>query len=440
MDRFEDDASPDLGEVARYVRVERRWKGRWLEGANAVGSLPLRFCVLILSFGAASLSTRVALSEAPAIGDHVVLCRKSPPMGSVEVVKERSLRSRLHRLSLQDQGRYRFAFTEARSNLELSEVPSGTPAVLVSLVQEDLPLRTRSAQIEFIGGTRSGMRGWCGEEDLLTPAAWASLLSPPKVDRTATAATSRETQIIGPLSKFAGKPRYRAVNVGPGPSVEIRWKGRTYPLTLLGIDAPRIEARRFVQKVLNGRDVYLQYDPEQRRDRNGKPSPYIYRDDGMFINLELVSRGLAVVAEPPGALADLFLDAQMKAREAEKGLWADGRSPTDGSYPSREYLANLATTRSKGEARHAREQAAKAANRATRERLMFGMMGGPGNMGGLGSSGGLGGGMGGGFASQGGYYVGPRQPSGYYVGGVGSSHRGGHYVNSFTGNHYQRRR
>ena len=41
--------------------------------------------------------------------------------------------------------------------------------------------------------------------------------------------------------------------------------------------------------------------------------------------------------------------------------------------------------------------------------------------------------------SGGGYYMGPRQPSGHYAGGVGSSHAGGHYVNPYTGNHYQRR-
>lgn len=31
-------------------------------------------------------------------------------------------------------------------------------------------------------------------------------------------------------------------------------------------------------------------------------------------------------------------------------------------------------------------------------------------------------------------------PSGWYQGGIGSSHRGGHYENPSTGNHYQHRR
>ena len=29
---------------------------------------------------------------------------------------------------------------------------------------------------------------------------------------------------------------------------------------------------------------------------------------------------------------------------------------------------------------------------------------------------------------------------GWYAGGVGSSHKGGHYTNPYTGNHYQHRR
>ena len=37
----------------------------------------------------------------------------------------------------------------------------------------------------------------------------------------------------------------------------------------------------------------------------------------------------------------------------------------------------------------------------------------------------------------GGYYRGPRQPPGHYAGGVGSSHKGGTYMNSYTGNRYQ---
>jgi hypothetical protein len=45
-----------------------------------------------------------------------------------------------------------------------------------------------------------------------------------------------------------------------------------------------------------------------------------------------------------------------------------------------------------------------------------------------------------GFGSfGGGYYSGPRQPPGQYVGGTGSSHKGGHYMNPATNNHYQHR-
>jgi hypothetical protein len=36
-----------------------------------------------------------------------------------------------------------------------------------------------------------------------------------------------------------------------------------------------------------------------------------------------------------------------------------------------------------------------------------------------------------------GYYYGPRQPPGRYVGGQGSAHRGGHYENPYTGDRYQ---
>ena len=42
-------------------------------------------------------------------------------------------------------------------------------------------------------------------------------------------------------------------------------------------------------------------------------------------------------------------------------------------------------------------------------------------------------------SQSGGYYTGPHQPGGTYIGGSGSSHKGGTYSNSFTGDHYQKR-
>jgi hypothetical protein len=43
-------------------------------------------------------------------------------------------------------------------------------------------------------------------------------------------------------------------------------------------------------------------------------------------------------------------------------------------------------------------------------------------------------------SSSRGYYRGPRQPAGTYMNGVGSSHKGGHYTNPYTGNRYQKRK
>ena len=91
-----------------------------------------------------------------------------------------------------------------------------------------------------------------------------------------------------------------------------------------------------------GTEVRLVYDVE-RFDRYGRTLAYVYRRaDGLFLNLALVRDGYAQVATYPPNIAhvDTFVAAQVRAREAQQGLWgptcADaastapaGVSPTD---------------------------------------------------------------------------------------------------------------
>jgi endonuclease YncB( thermonuclease family) len=59
-------------------------------------------------------------------------------------------------------------------------------------------------------------------------------------------------------------------------------------------------------------------------DRYGRLLLYVYLQDGTFVNAELVRRGYAVAATYPPDVkyADLFVQLQAEAREAERGLWA----------------------------------------------------------------------------------------------------------------------
>jgi len=118
--------------------------------------------------------------------------------------------------------------------------------------------------------------------------------------------------------------------------------GDTFVLTggervrLIGIDTPETvhpkkpvepfgpEASSFTKKMLEGRDVRLEFDV-QERDKYGRLLAYVYLEDGTFVNAELVKSGFAVILTiPPNVKhAGMFLDLQREAREHGRGLWSD---------------------------------------------------------------------------------------------------------------------
>ena len=106
---------------------------------------------------------------------------------------------------------------------------------------------------------------------------------------------------------------------------------------LIGVDTPETvdprrpvacfgkEASGFISSLLpRGTAVRLVGDVEQE-DRYGRVLAYVYRrDDGLFVNAELVRQGYANVLTVPPNLAhtDEFEAAARDARVASLGLWS----------------------------------------------------------------------------------------------------------------------
>lgn len=104
---------------------------------------------------------------------------------------------------------------------------------------------------------------------------------------------------------------------------------------LIGINTPEtVDPRRPVQKfgkeasartkaLLGGKRVRAEYDVE-RKDRYGRTLGYLFLEDGTFVNLSLVEDGYATAYRyPPNVKhAEEFRDAERRAREAGRGLWA----------------------------------------------------------------------------------------------------------------------
>lgn len=104
---------------------------------------------------------------------------------------------------------------------------------------------------------------------------------------------------------------------------------------LLGINTPEIEhrnnaaeaggseAKAWLENLLRGKKVRLQTDVE-KQDKYGRDLAYLFTEDGMHVNIELVKHGLAaVVIHPPNLLyVEPLHAAQREAEVAKLGIWS----------------------------------------------------------------------------------------------------------------------
>ena len=106
---------------------------------------------------------------------------------------------------------------------------------------------------------------------------------------------------------------------------KVRYIGMDTPEThhpTKGLQPYGIEATEANRRLVEGKRVLLVKDVSET-DRYDRLLRYIFLPDGTFVNLQLVEDGYARVATfPPDVkYADLFLEAERKARKGNKGLW-----------------------------------------------------------------------------------------------------------------------
>lgn len=122
-----------------------------------------------------------------------------------------------------------------------------------------------------------------------------------------------------------------------GDTVLVSFDGRSETVRLIGIDTPETvkpdtpvqcfgpEASALTTSLLPaGTAVRIERDVEAR-DHYGRLLGYVYRAvDGLFVNLELVATGHAVLLTYPPNVTHVaqFVDAANVAERADLGLWA----------------------------------------------------------------------------------------------------------------------
>jgi endonuclease YncB( thermonuclease family) len=140
-------------------------------------------------------------------------------------------------------------------------------------------------------------------------------------------------------------------NVVDGDTIDVAMVGR---VRLLGIDAPEIgrgfdpaapyarEAReRLVSMVLN-RWVRLEQEAPFE-DVYSRHLAYVLREDGVFVNAELVRLGLArISARAPLARLDELRRAEAEAQAFRRGMW--GTAP---GTPAASYTSSLASAKTR---------------------------------------------------------------------------------------------
>lgn len=133
------------------------------------------------------------------------------------------------------------------------------------------------------------------------------------------------------------KPLYPVLRVIDGDTIVVDQAGVSETVRLIGIDTPETvhpskpvqcfgtEAAKMTKSWLTDRRVSLEFDPgEGERDKYHRLLAYVYRDDGLFVNLELIRQGYAFeyTYDLPYLHQAEFKEAEAAARAGQAGLWS----------------------------------------------------------------------------------------------------------------------
>ncbi len=155
--------------------------------------------------------------------------------------------------------------------------------------------------------------------------AGCTRLDPSRGDGAAAA----EPSLAAPESGIpAGAQEVEVVRVVDGDTIVISQDGSEHKVRYILIDTPEQgeplynEATKLNQLLIGGQTVHLIKDMSET-DRYGRLLRYVYTQDGVLVNAEIVRQGLARVAvfPPDTKLEQEIRVAETEARERKIGIW-----------------------------------------------------------------------------------------------------------------------
>lgn len=194
--------------------------------------------------------------------------------------------------------------------------------------------------------TGNGLKLVFGAVALMAGLLWAALIltnqrhepvqsllpSPPSADTTSTPAATT-------IADTPTQQAYKVKRVVDGASLVALVDGKELVIRLIGVDTPEPsdaqqavadygeQSRQFVKDMLGGKSVFLEYEPGSAKlDKAGRTLAYVYRSpDRLFVNQEIIRQGYGhTYAKYPFKHLEAFRSNERAAKEAGKGLWAQG--------------------------------------------------------------------------------------------------------------------
>ena len=145
-------------------------------------------------------------------------------------------------------------------------------------------------------------------------------------------------------------PTYKVLRVVDGDTIHIDYNGKDEKVRFIGLDTPETkdprkpiqcfgrEATAKMTEFAENKNVRLEFDKTQgKRDKYGRILAFVYSEDNKNLAYEMIRQGYGneyTYNSNPYKYQSEFKEAARKAREENKGLWAENTCAGDAAKPA----------------------------------------------------------------------------------------------------------
>lgn len=145
-------------------------------------------------------------------------------------------------------------------------------------------------------------------------------------------------------------PTYKVLRVVDGDTIHINYNGKDEKIRFIGLDTPETkdprkpiqcfgrEATAKMTEFAENKNVRLEFDKTQgERDKYGRILAFVYNEDNKNLAYEMIRQGYGneyTYNSNPYKYQNEFKEAARKAREENKGLWAENTCAGDATKPA----------------------------------------------------------------------------------------------------------